>query len=576
VTRKEKKVFKHKTIGFVLTASLLVLILAAQCGAPATPETVIETVVVKETVEVEKEVVKEVEKVVTKEVEKEVVVTQEVVVTKEVEVVVTATPEPSEEGAPVRGGTAVAGLDSDLSTLDPHFSNNATDRHVHFNVYDTVVRLGTDASMMPGLAESWEVSDDGKEYTFFLRQGVKFHDGTDFDAEALKFNLDRARAEGTARAKSLSAIDSVDVVDAYTVKVTLSEAIPFLWNLADRGGMILSPTAVEELGEDIARNAVGTGPFKFVEWVQDDHVTLERNEDYWDEGKPYLDEVIFRAIPDSTVRVIEVKAANADIVEKVPAQEVEALQASEDVEILVEPGLGYAYIFINGTQPPFDDLNARKALAYAIDRELLTEVATFGNGSPGVSPIPPSSWAFDPSYRGIPYDPEKAKEFLAASGTPDGFSFDFIIPPWEEFISTAQLMQEQWAAVGIEANIVQMELTTLLDHLFAIDYQALYIDYSGRIDPDPNLWGHTGCDAGNNFSGVCNEEASDLMVQARTTIDQDTRQELYYQAVPLVVEEQVSQLYIYYPSNLIALNPKLHIDYFPDARFRFVDAWLEQ
>jgi len=122
---------------------------------------------------------------------------------------------------------------------------------------------------------------------------------------------------------------------------------------------------------------------------------------------------------------------------------------------------------------------------------------------------------------------------------------------------------------------VQMELTALLDKLFAKDYQAIYIDYSGRIDPDPNLWGHTGCDAGNNFSGVCNEEASKLMVEARQTTDQVKRKELYFKAVPLVVEEQISQLYVYYPSNLIAQTENLQIDFYPDARFRFKDAWLK-
>ncbi|NMC81050.1 MAG: peptide ABC transporter substrate-binding protein [Chloroflexi bacterium] len=492
------------------------------------------------------------------------------------EAVAEAPTEAAVEAGPVMGGTVVAGMDSDLSTLDPTQSNNATDRHVYHNVFDTLVRLGTDASIEPGLAESWDVSEDGKEYTFHLRQGVKFHDGTDFNADAVKFNLDRARAEGSARASELAAITDVAVVDDSTVKVTLNEGIPFLWNLADRAGMILSPTAVEELGDEIARKAVGTGPFKFVEWIPDDHITLEKNPDYWEAGKPYLDKVIFRPIPEGTVRSIELKSGNVNIIEKVPSQEVDTMKSTEGVEMLVKPGLGYAYVFINGTKPPFDNINARKALAYAIDREQLAELATFGTGYAGVSPIPPTSWAYDPDYKGISYDPEKAKEFLAEAGMPDGFSFQFIVPPWEEFITSAQLMQEEWAAVGIKAEIVQMELTTLLDKLFALDYQALYIDYSGRIDPDPNLWGHTGCDGGNNFSGVCNEEANQLMVEARTTTDQKKRQELYFQAVPLVVEEQISQLYIYYPSDLIAYGKSLHIDYYPDSRFRFENAWLEQ
>ena len=486
--------------------------------------------------------------------------------------------EPAEEPAPeeeeMGGGTVVAGLDSDISSFDPTQSNNATDRHIYFNVYDTLVRLGTDGSMLPGLAESWDVSADGTEYVFHLRSGVKFHDGTDFDADAVKFNLDRARAEGSARASELSAITEVEAVDSTTIKITLSEAIPFMWNLADRAGMILSPAAIEEMGEDIGQHGVGTGPFVFGEWVKDDHITLVKNEDYWEEGKPYLDEVIFRAVPESTVRSIELQSGNVNIIEKVPSQDLELLEGDADIVVLRESGLGYAYVFLQGTVPPLDNLDARKALAYAIDRELLAEIATNGTGKPGISPVPPTSWAHDPDYKGVPYDPAMAKQFLEDAGMPDGFEFEFIIPPWEEFISTAELMKEQWAAVGITANIVQLELNALLDKLFAMDYQALYIDYSGRVDPDPGLWGHTACSAGNNYSGVCNEEASVLMDEARITADEAKRQELYFKAIPLVVEEQVSQLYIYYLPNLVAYDAKLQIEYYPDGRFRFLDVQL--
>ena len=477
----------------------------------------------------------------------------------------------SPESEAVSANEIVVAVDGDFLSMDPSQSTNATDRHLYFNVYDGLLRLGQEGELIGGLAETWEVSDDGTEYTFYLRQGVKFHDGADFNAEVAKWNIERSMRETASQASSLAEVSTVDALDDYTLKITLSEPAPFLWKMAERPGLMISPNAADETGELKDEVAIGTGPFVFVEWMRDDHLTLVKNEAYWEEGKPYIDKVTFRPIPDSNVRVLELKAGNVQLIEKVPPQEFETLDATDGITAIQKAGLGYAYVWLNGEKAPFDKLEVRQAMAYAIDRELVSELATFGTGLPGISPIPPSSWAFNPDYKGFSYDPEKAKELLAEAGLPDGFSFQYIIPPWEEFISSAQVMQQQWAEVGIQAEIVQIELNSLLDKMFNKDYQALYIDFSGRVDPDPNLYVHTGCEGGENWSGVCNEEADKLMLEARSTIDEAVRKDLYFEAVPLVVEQQVSQLYIAYFGNLIGHTDSVDFVYYPDARFRLYD-----
>lgn len=465
----------------------------------------------------------------------------------------------------------VIAVDGDFMSMDPSQSTNATDRHVFFNVYDGLLRMGTKGEMEPGLAEKWEVSEDGMEYTFYLRQGVKFHDGADFNADVAKWNIERSMRETASQAGALSVVSAVEAVDEYTLKITLSEAAPFLWKMAERPGLMISPNSADENGELIEEKPVGTGPFVFVEWVRDDHLTLVKNENYWDEGKPYISTVTFRPIPDSNVRVLELKSGNVQLIEKVPPQEMEALNATDGLKAIQEPGIGYAYVWLNGAKAPFDKLEVRQALGYAIDREEISALATFDTGLPGISPIAPSSWAFDSDYKGFSYDPEKAKELLDQAGLSDGFSFTLAIPPWEEFISSAQVMKEQWAAVGINAEIVQIELNSLLEKMYNKDFDALYIDYSGRIDPDPSLYELTGCEGADNWSSICNEEADKLMLEARSTIDEAQRKELYFQAVPLVVEQQVSQLYISYMGNLIAYSDNLDFVYYPDARFRLYD-----
>jgi len=234
-----------------------------------------------------------------------------------------------------RGGVLKVGLTGDLTTLDPHMSTSAIDRHLYFAIYNTLVGLDPELRVVPELATAWE-TPDSLTYVFTLQWGVKFHDGTDFDAGIVKWNFERMKdpAVGSLRQSEIANIAAVEVVDSHTVKLSLSEPdAALLATLTDRSGMMVSRAAVEQHGKDFARNPVGTGPFQFVEWIKDDHVRVKRYAQYWREGAPLLDEVVYRPIPDPTVRLTAMRAGDLHIIDGVPLQLVSRLK--EDPKLTV-------------------------------------------------------------------------------------------------------------------------------------------------------------------------------------------------------------------------------------------------
>ncbi|HWU39037.1 MAG TPA: ABC transporter substrate-binding protein [Candidatus Acidoferrum sp.] len=218
--------------------------------------------------------------------------------------------------AQVRGGTIRIALDADCTTMDPHRSTAAVDRQVYSNLYGKLVDIDAKFNIVPQLAQSWEIKNNGLIYIFKLRRGVKFHDGSDFNAEIVKWNFDRMRdpALASPRRSEIAPVKDVKVLDPYTVEITLTTPYaPFLSVLSDRAGMMVSKAAVEKYKDDYARNPMGTGPFRLVEWVKDDHITLKRFDGYWEKGLPYLDEIIYRPIPDTTVRFTAMRTGQVDL-----------------------------------------------------------------------------------------------------------------------------------------------------------------------------------------------------------------------------------------------------------------------
>ncbi|MDQ6601716.1 MAG: ABC transporter substrate-binding protein, partial [Chloroflexota bacterium] len=469
-------------------------------------------------------------------------------------------------GAVKKGGTLKAGLDGDILTFDPLTSGAYADREVYYNVYDTLVAFDTNLQIVPALAEKWETPDP-KTYIFHIRQGVKFHDGTDLNADAVKFNIDRYLTDKTSRRKAeIDTITSVDVMDPYTVKFSLKAPFaPLLPTLADRAGMILSPKVVQALGPDaLAAKPVGagSGPFKFVEAVKDDHITFERNPNYWKKDAagnqlPYVDKLIYRPILDATVLLANLKTGDLDISYSIAAKDVAGVKSGSELVIKDVAGLGFNGLGFNVAKEPFNKKELRQAVAEALDRDQINKTVYFGVNTVAQGAIPPSSWAFDANYKPYGANIAKAKEYLKAGGKPDGFTFDFKVGSGSPTTTQlAQLIKDQLAKAGITANLVQEERTTLSNDQNMGNFQMLIFGWSGRADPDGNLYNifHTG--GGLNYGGYSSPMVDDLLEKARAAGDQAQRKDLYQQAQKLIVDDAAMAFYSFVPAYLV-MQPKV-------------------
>src|SRR5262245_21020641 len=326
-------------------------------------------------------------------------------------------------GSAKRGGTLKVTLDSDIIGIDPHGASAGVDRNVYTAIYNGLVAPDKNLKIVPDLAESW-TTPDPRTYIFKLRSGVKFHDGTAFDADAVKKNFDWILdpANASARRPEIVDVEQVSVVDPLTVRITLKNAFaPFLSILSDRAGYMVSPAARAKFGNDYPRNPVGTGPFQFVEWIKDDHVTFKRFDGYFEPSLPYLDEITYRPIPDLSVALTELKTANVDFLFRIDPKDVPDVKSTPNAVYLEGPGVGYQGLWINTAKGPLADRALRQAVNLAVDREALLAAAYFGIGQIAQGPIPPSSWAYDPSIPHVQRDVAAARQKLAEGGQPNGF-----------------------------------------------------------------------------------------------------------------------------------------------------------
>ena len=313
--------------------------------------------------------------------------------------------------------------------LDPtSAAAGAIDSVLYSNVFEGLTRFASDGSIIPGLAQSWVISDDGLTYTFKLAEGVTFHDGTTMDAEDVKFSLDRARAEDSANAQKalFASIADVEAVDASTVKITLSAPNgSLLFNLAWGDAVIVAPESIE----NIKQAPVGTGAFKFANWVQGDNITLEKNADYW--GTPAkLDKVTFKFISDPTAAFAAVMAEDVDVFAGYPAPEnVPQFEADPRFQVIVGNTEGETILSTNNKMPPFDNVKVREAMAHAIDRQAIIDGAMFGLGTPIGTHFAPHNPDYVDLTAGSAYDPEKAKALLAEAGFAEGFTTTLKLPP---------------------------------------------------------------------------------------------------------------------------------------------------
>jgi peptide/nickel transport system substrate-binding protein len=447
---------------------------------------------------------------------------------------------------PVRGGTLTAELNSNTKNLDPLLSSLVVDRQVHYQIYDSLVTIGPDLKIAPGLADSWDTSDP-KTLVFKLHPGVKFQDGTDFNADAVKFNIDRILKSDTSPRKSeITSIASVDVVDPLTVKFNLkSPAAQLLATLVDRAGMMVSPAAVQKYGADLTLTPIGagTGPFRFVEWKQDDHITLERNPDYWKTAPngdklPYLDKVIFRVIVDENARLNNLKTGDVDVVYQPPTKDNATIKKDSSFVYKEVPALDFAGIELNTGAEPFNNKALRQAVAYAIDSDQILKTVFFGVGVVSNGPISPPMPSYDAAFKPYTHDIAKAKAKLAEGGKAGGFSFDLIFTAGSPAAQQeAELVKDELKDAGITANLVPEEFTKLVDDGTKHTFQAAFIGWSGRVDPDGNTFNHFHTGGGNNDPQYSNPQVDDLLDQARANYDVPKRIAQYKQVNQIIVDD---------------------------------------
>jgi len=449
----------------------------------------------------------------------------------------------------------IIGHVAELQTLDPAQAVTISDFRLLCNVYDSLLHY-KDGSLdvEPGLAESWTISPDGKTYTFNLRKGVKFHDGSDFNADAVKFNFDRVLDASHPFHDTgpfpfvftLGPIERVEVAGPYQAVLHLKEPYaPALTMLAGAiGGLAgISPTAVKTYGKDFSRHGGGTGPFKFVEWVSGQRFVLEANKDYW-RGAPALAGLVFRPIVDENARVSEMLSGGTDITIEVPPDNIATFTASSAFTYYQQPGPHLWYLVLNTKTKPFDDKRMRQAINYAINKDAMVKDVLKDTATVATSLTPPAfTWAYDKALKPYPYDPAKAKQLLADAGYPNGVDVTFYVTESGSGMLSPVLMgtaiQADLEAVGIRAKIETYEWNTFLGKIIpSLPATVAVAELSFMTqDPDmhPALALRTG--AAVNSGGFSNPKVDALIDSGRAETDPVKRAAIYKELQDIVYDE---------------------------------------
>ena len=481
-------------------------------------------------------------------------------------------PEAEADGEQAAGGTLVAAIAGEPDQLDPHSTSAYPSFQVLENVYDTLVQPNADLEFEPALATDWQISDDQLTWTFTLREGVTFHDGSELTSEDVKFSYDRIVNENLANAFRFDAVEEVRAPDPQTVEIQLTRPAPnLLANIGAFKGMAIVPS---EFDETTASSPVGTGPFVFESFEQGQAITLSANPDYWGEG-PFVDGVEFRFIPEPTVALTNLQGGQVDWTDNIPPQQVATLEGAENIVLGQVPSTDYFYFAPNQAREPFDDPRVRQALAYAFDREAVAEAAQFGAATPNQTAIPEGS-TFASDYAPYSYDPERARQLLDEAGIED-LTVDLILADnYPETTQAAQVMASQMAEAGIALELRTLDFATWLDEQAQGNFDAFMLTWVGNIDPDDYYYAQHHSGGSFNFQGYANPEVDELLDAARVETDQGARRELYHQAVELIVDD-ASYVYLYNPDVVQAWTDAVQgYEARPDSAIRFEDVSLQR
>lgn len=500
---------------------------------------------------------------------------------------------------PRRGGTLTYALDYDPQRMDPLNTTWMTDatQQIYLQV---VMRDPSTGEFVPGLAERWEISEDGMTYTFYLKRGVKFHDGEPFTAHAVKYFLDKAVDPSVPYAFNFhyTQIGSVEVIDDYTLRIHMREPdARVLTALATVYSGLPSPAAREAAGPDYGTTVVvGTGPFKLEEWIPGEHLIIVRNEEYagWgpdffkNKGPAYLDRVIYRYVPDPAARAIEVETGNVDIAVGVPPADLERLQRNPDIEVVELPSMSYRFLSIN-TQK-FSDVRLRRAIFHAINQQELVDAVLLGYGYPARGYVPHHIPGFFDAASVYEYNPDKARQLIAEAGyternaqgiamrNGEKLTFDLYTEAEPEYRQIGEVLRQQLARVGIEVNVYSMDFNS---------FQAAIME--GRHDGGIQHWDwddieivglllYSGFIPWPNHSWTNDPTIDRLFAEASRSRTLEERNEKFIELQRYMTEEVVAWVPLYVPNRIYAINKRVR-DYVPqqyDSLYpHLIDTWLE-
>ncbi|WSG74201.1 ABC transporter substrate-binding protein [Rhizobium beringeri] len=455
------------------------------------------------------------------------------------------------------------GLQDDADVLDPAQSRTFVGRIVYTAMCDKLVDVSPDLKIVPQLATEWSWSADGKELTMKLRQGVKFHDETPFNAEAVVATIERNITLPESRRKSeLSSVEKVEATSEYEVKFTLKAPdVTLLAQLSDRAGMIVSPKAAKELGAKFGDHPVCAGPFKFVERVQQDRIVLEKFQDYWNKDKIFIDKLTYLPIPDTTVRLANLRSGDLDMIERLAATDAEAVKADSSLVYADAVGTGYMALYTNigngarADNPFGKDKRLRQAFSLAIDRDAVNQIVYEGTAVSGNQPFPPSSPWFDKDIPVPARDLDKAKTLIKEAGF-DRVPIELQIPNNPVAMQMMQIIQSMVGEAGFDVSLKSTEFATLLSEQTAGNYQLSRSDWSGRVDPDGNIHQFITCKGGINDTKYCNPEVDKLLNEARASTDDAARKQKY-DAATVILNDDLPIIYLGHQSWIWALHKNI-------------------
>ena len=468
------------------------------------------------------------------------------------------------------------GLREDPDVLDPTLARTYVGRIVFASLCDKLFDIDEQLRIVPQLATGHEWSADSKALTIRLRPGVRFHDGEAMDAEAVKLSLDRhLTLQGSFRRSEINVVQSVVVVDPLTVRLELSVPFaPLIAQLTDRAGMVMSPKALREAGAQFGSRPVCAGPFRFVERVAQDRIVLERFEGYWDRANVHVERVVFQPIQDTTVLLANLQAGQLDLVERVNPTDGAAIRRDRRLRLVGGDELGYNGITINvgngerAKTPLGQSAKVREALELSIDREVINQVVYAGEFVASAQWVPPGSPFFLKDLPMPARDIARARRLLAEAGTPNPV-VNLMIPNNPDLRQVGEVIQSMARESGFDVRLQATEFASALQAAARGDFEAFLVGWSGRSDPDGNIYSFATCKGGQNDGRYCDAEVDRLLDEARAVPDAAARIAIYRKVAALYLERDRGRIYLWHRKNLFAHSARLQgLRLVPDGLIR--------